>query len=56
MDPQLTKAFDAWALWYGERLNRIHDQLKAGGPHEDYSGYEQDLYEQWHRLRYGDDS
>ena len=41
----LRKALTAWAKWYSARLVRIDGQLAKGGAHEDYSGYEQDLFE-----------
>jgi hypothetical protein len=45
-DPaKLDLALRAWAKWYSERLNRIVDQMGKGARTEDYSGYEQDLFE-----------
>ena len=39
---KLKTAMTAWAKWYSARLDRIN---KAKTPIEDYSGYEQDLFE-----------
>ncbi len=38
--PDHIKSFKAWANWYSARLERINN-----GSKEDYSGYEQDLFE-----------
>lgn len=37
---KLDKALKAWAIWYSKRLERI-----SKGSKEDYTGYEQDLFE-----------
>ena len=44
MDEKLLKALNAWSIWYSERLDRISTE----GSKEDYSGYEQDLFEALH--------
>ena len=50
LDPQLTtkqaKALKAWLKWYSAKLDRINADLSGRKkPQEDYSGYEQDLFE-----------
>jgi hypothetical protein len=45
MTTDLERALKAWASWYSARLDRIAKQLERGEPHEDYTGYEQDLFE-----------
>jgi hypothetical protein len=46
---QQKKAVTAWLGWYSARLDRISDQLEKGAKdHEDYTGYEQDLFEAFH--------
>jgi hypothetical protein len=42
---KLDVALQAWAKRYSERLDRINTQMDTGNRTEDYSGYEQDLFE-----------
>jgi hypothetical protein len=51
---KLRAALAAWRRWYGARLGRIAVRMDRGEPpQEDYSGYEQDLFEAL-GCRYGD--
>lgn len=45
-DEKLRLALRCWAKWYSEKLDRIAEVQDRGGERkEDYSGYEQDLFE-----------